>query len=427
MKTILLMIALSLTMWSETLSGLIHYAMKHSVGVLQSQAAVQMSELDRQMSEAAIGGEFDLVGSATHYNIERTLAPVPPSAMKSKTPITTSKEIFSLGLSYKVPLFTGFAQTRQVRIDGIATQIAQLQTRLTREQIAYNIKMLYLSLLAQDGVLSAQNRYVRALAKLRDQIGQEVKAGQKAEVELIKARADLSAAQTQVQMLRSGIEMTRAALSSVVGRKVGRLAPVHVRPARPRYSIHHLVKKARHTARIEAENLNINRAEQMALKAEAGYAPQVALSAFGGKNFGQDLHTDKWDDAFVAQIGINAKFNLFDFGKRGAGIEKARIAKMRAELKKRQALLDLRKRLTEAVEKIKQSYTEYTGALQVQHLSHTSLSIERTRYQSASATLNDLLLAESKYRLAAAKTVQSKYNYAKSKAYLDFVLEKGTK
>jgi len=153
----------------------------------------------------------------------------------------------------------------------------------------------------------------------------------------------------------------------------------------------------------------------------------VALSAYGGKNHGKDIRTNKWDEEFIAQVGLNAKFNLFDFGKRSANVEKARIAKMRAELKKRQALLDMRRRITEAVEKIKQSYTEYTGAVQVQRLSRKSLNVERTRYHSGTATLNDLLLAESKYRLAAAKTVQSKYNYAKSKAYLDFVLEKGTK
>jgi len=427
MKTVVVFLTLSVAMWSETLSGLIGYAMKHSVGVLQSQAAVQMSQADQQISEAALGGEFDLVGSATYYNIERTLAPLPPSAMMSPTPITTARKIYSLGIAYNVPLFTGFAQTRQVRIDEIATKIATLQVRLTREQIAYNIKMLYLSLLAQDGVLSAQKRYVKALTRLRDQIAQEVDVGQKAEVDLLKARADLSAAQTQVQTLRSGIEMTRAALSAVVGRKVGRLSPVRLRVVRPHYNIHTLVKEAQHTARIASEDYSIEQAEQMARKAQAGRAPQVAMSAYGGKNFGRDIHTSEWDDEFIAQVGLNAKFNLFDGGKRSAGVEKARLAKMRAELKKRQALLDLRKQLTEAVEKINQSYTEYIGALQVEKLSRKSLSVERTRYQTGSATLNDLLLAESKYRLAAAQTVQSKYNYAKSKAYLDFVLEKGIK
>ena len=427
MKSIIVLIGLSIVVWGETLQGLIGYALKHSPAILQTQAAVAISKLDRQISEAAQAGEFDLVGSATHYNIERTLTPIPPSAMMSQQPITTAKNIYSLGLAYQVPLFTGFAQTRQVRIDEIATQIAKMQVRLSREQIAYNVKMLYLSLLAQDGILSAQNRYAEALKKLRDQIAREVDAGQKAEVDLLKARADLSAARTQEEMLRTGIEMTRAGLSALVGRPVGRLRPVSVSVRAPRYSVTALMREARHTARIAAENLNIEKAEQMAHKAEAGYLPQVALSAYGGKNYGKDLHTNQWDDAFVAQVGVNAKFNLFDFGKRSANVEKARIAKMRAELKKRQALLDLRRQLTEAVEKIKQSYTEYTGAVQVERLSRKSLTIERTRYHSGTATLNDLLLAESKYRLAAAKTVQSKYNYAKSKAYLDFVLEKGTK
>jgi len=427
MKNIVLLIGLSVTMWGETLHGLIDYALKHSPAVLQTQAAVEVSKLDQRISEAEQAGEFDIVGSATHYNIERTLTPIPPSAMMSQQPITTAKNIYSLGLSYQVPLFTGFAQTRQVRIDEIATQIAKMQVHLTREQITYNVKMLYYSLLSQDGVLSAQNRYVAALTKLRDQIAQEVEVGQKAEVDLLKARADLSDARTQEQLLRSGIEMTRAAISALVGRPVGRLRSVSVSVRPPRYSVNGLMKQAHNTARIRTENLNIDKAEQMAHKAEAGYLPQVALSAYGGKNYGKDIHTNEQDDAFIAQIGVNAKFNLFDFGKRSANVEKARIARMRAELKKRQALLDLRRQLTEAVEKIKQSYSEYTGALQVQKLSHKSVVVERTRYRSGSSTLNDLLLAESKYRLAAAKTVQSKYNYAQSKAYLDFVLEKGTK
>jgi outer membrane protein TolC len=427
MKIFVWILFFSAAVWGETLSTLIHYAMKHNVGVLQSHAAADISQLDRQMSEAALGGEFDLVGSATYYNIERTLAPVPPSAMKSKTPITTANGIYSLGIAYNVPLFTGLAQTRQVRIDQIASQIAKLQVHLTKEQIAYNVKMLYFSLLAQDGILSAQNRYVLSLDRLKKQIAQEIAAGQKANVDLLKAEADLQNAKTQAQMLRSGIEMTRAALSSVVGRKVGRLSPVRVIVRHPGYSIHSLVKKAEHTSVIAAENLGIEKARQMALKAEAGYMPQVALSAYGGKNFGKDIHTNEWDDKEILQVGINAKFDLFDFGKRSAGAQKARIAKLRAELKKRQALLDLRKKLIEAVEKIKQSYSEYIGAVQVQKLSKKSLSVERTRYKNGSATLNDLLLAESKYRLAAAKTIQSKYNYAKSKAYLDFVMERGIK
>jgi outer membrane protein TolC len=61
----------------------------------------------------------------------------------------------------------------------------------------------------------------------------------------------------------------------------------------------------------------------------------------------------------------------------------------------------------------------------VQRLSRKSVEIERARYRNGAATLNDLLMAESKYRLAAAKSVEAKFNYQKSRYYLDFVLEKG--
>ena len=427
MKKIVLFLLLLGGMRAETLPGLIDYAMKHSVGVLQGEAAVGMADLDRQLSVAAMGGELNLVGSATHYNIERTLAPVPPSAMKSKTPITTSKEIFSLGLAYNVPLFTGGAQTRQVTIDRLGAEIARIGAHLSREQVAYNVRTLYLSLLAQDGFLSAQNHYIASLKKLTEQIRSELAAGKKAQVDLLKAQADLSAAQTQAETLRSGIEMTRAGLSAVVGRKVGRLRPVTIRLRRPHYRIATLMKQAHHLGKIRSEDIAVEQTRQRRLKAEAASAPQIALSAFVGKNFGQDIHTDAWDDKEIAQIGLNAKFNLFDFGKRSAGREKARIARMRAQLKRRQALLDLRRQLTQAVEKIRQSYTAYLGATKVQQLSRKSLEIERARYKSGTATLNDLLMAESKYRLAAAKTVESKYTYQKNIYYLDFVLEKGAK
>ena len=93
MQKLLMLLLMTVAMEAETLRGLIDYALKHNTGVRQSDAAVQMSSLDRQMSEATLGGEFDIVGSATHYNIERTLAPVPPSAMKSKTVNITDTHI----------------------------------------------------------------------------------------------------------------------------------------------------------------------------------------------------------------------------------------------------------------------------------------------------------------------------------------------
>jgi len=80
----------------DTIDGLIGYAMKHSTAISQSKLEMDNARLKRMQSGVAKYGELDIVGSYTHYNIERTLAPLPPSVMKSPAPITTSKDIFSI-------------------------------------------------------------------------------------------------------------------------------------------------------------------------------------------------------------------------------------------------------------------------------------------------------------------------------------------
>jgi outer membrane protein TolC len=76
-----------------------------------------------------------VAGDINHYNSPRTLGPLTPSVMMSRTPITTTKTIYSVGLMYSVALFTGFAQTRQVEIDEIDKNISEVKLKLTKEQI----------------------------------------------------------------------------------------------------------------------------------------------------------------------------------------------------------------------------------------------------------------------------------------------------
>ena len=137
------------------------------------------------------------------------------------------------------------------------------------------------------------------------------------------------------------------------------------------------------------------------------------------------LATNEWDDETLWQAGVNVKWNLVDFGKRDLAVQQAKIAKMEATFQKEQTLLDLRKLLTEAVAKIKQSYAEYLGNSTQLKLSQKSENIEEVRYNNDVSTLNDLLLAKGQTQLARAKVIESKYNYQKSKYYLDYLLERG--
>jgi outer membrane protein TolC len=146
-----------------------------------------------------------------------------------------------------------------------------------------------------------------------------------------------------------------------------------------------------------------------------------------GKNYGQDIKSDDWDDETLWQVGVNLKYNLLDFGKRDAGVQKAKIAKLQANLNKEQLLLDVKKSLIEGVGKVKQAYAQYVGNEAQYVLSRQSEKIEQVRYDNDATTLNDLLLAKSKTQFAKAKVIESKYTYQKSVYYIDYLMEKGAK
>ena len=100
---------------------------------------------------------------------------------------------------------------------------------------------------------------------------------------------------------------------------------------------------------------------------------------------------------------------------------------MQATFEKQQTLLDLRKSLVEAVEKMKQEYANYQGNLKQYALSKQSEKIEKVRYKNGVSTINDLLFASSQTHISKAKLIESKYNYQKGKFYMDYLLERGVK
>ncbi|MDQ7046730.1 MAG: TolC family protein [Sulfurovum sp.] len=431
MLRILILLLCTLPLFSSTLDGLIDYAMQNSTVIKQGKAGMELTRTKRKESQAAQFGSIDLVGSYTHFNLPRTLAPLTPgSILTDPTAVATTKNLFGTGVMYSVPLFTGFAQTRQVEMDSIATQLSQSQFSLTKEQLAYNVASLYLSILALKEMLNAQQKHVSALKKLRDVIEQEVRVGKKAEIDLLKAENDLYGNISYKAVLKGNIAITKASLASLVGKDhIGKISAVKVSVKKPNYAIDRLLDEASSLDKVHISELNIKKANKGIEKSRASRYPQVSLSSYYGYNYGENDGSNKYSGDFNSQenwqIGVNAKWTLYDFGKNDANTQKAKIAHMQATLNKQQTLLDLRKTLVEALAKMKQEYAKYQGNLKQLTLVTKSEKIENVRYLNGVSTINDLLYAKSQTNLASAKLIESRYNYQKGKFYMDYLLERG--
>ena len=419
--------------FGSTLDGLIEYAMKHSTVVKKSKAQIELAEASREESTSAQYGSIDLVGSYTRFNLPRTLIPLTPAKMAiDPKGVATTKNMFSTGLMYSIPLFTGFAQTRQVEMDSIATRLSQSKLLLTKEQLAFNVASLYLSILALQEMSFAQNSHVNALRKLKNSIANEVKFGKKAQIDLLKAENDLYGNISYLEVLKGNVTITKASLASLVGMDhIKSVNFIKVSVKKPHYSIDKLLAKTSSLSKVAIADLNLKKADKRIEKSNSSKLPQVSLSSYYGYNYGENdssnIYSGEFEHEKNWQVGVNAKWTLFDFGKNDASTQKAKIAHMQATFDRQQTLLDLRKSFVEAVEKMKQEYANYQAHLKQLALSKKSEKIEQVRYKNGVSTINDLLYATSQKHLATAKLIESKYNYQKGKFYMDYLLERGVK
>jgi len=158
-----------ISLFSGTSSGL---TIEEAVTLaLENNPDLQKQQMNRALSEGDLSGKksqnfgkIDLVASYGHYNLPRTLAPLTPASIfKDPTAVPTTEDLFATGIMYEVPLFTGFAQQRSVEIAALEKEMAGAAIKLSREQLIYNVKTLYVNILSLQAQEKAQRGYHKAL------------------------------------------------------------------------------------------------------------------------------------------------------------------------------------------------------------------------------------------------------------------------
>jgi outer membrane protein TolC len=122
--------------YAKSLNDTVRCALKHASSIKQSRNEAIIARINRDKNRVEQFGEINLAADYTHYNSSRTLGPLTPSIMKSGIPIPETTNLYSIGVSYSVPLFTGFAHMRQLEISSLAKEMAKVKVDLKKLQSA---------------------------------------------------------------------------------------------------------------------------------------------------------------------------------------------------------------------------------------------------------------------------------------------------
>ena len=414
-----------------TLEECVELALKNNPDLQKQQMQQQFAYSDLDEKKSQNFGKISAVTSYTHYNLPRTLVPMTPAVMYTDPQsVSTTEDLFIAGIMYEVPLFTGFAQKRSVEIAALQKEMAGVALKLSREQLIYNVKTLYVNVLSLQSQQDAQDFYIKALQRLYDDISLELQLGKRAKVDQLKAAADLERARAQKAQIISSLTIVKATLASLLN--VDQLTDfediaIQVEPVVT--GVSGFDEQIRELQRYRSAELEVAKSQKLIDKSNASLYPQIAFNAFYGQNFGpnDDSNPNKgdWEHEEVWQAGVTLKWDIFDFGQRSSNVRKATIAKQQSLRERLKIELELKRNLIEALTKIDSAITDYTSARAELAMTRETESIEQIRFDKGAADLNDLLQAKARNQLALSRFINAGYAYKNGCFYLDYLLEQG--
>jgi len=424
-RELLLTFLLTAPIFATSMSELVQSALTHNSLMEKTELQIELMEEKQEESQAKRFGQFDVVGSYTHYNLPRTLAPIVPSALTPNSSVNTTQDLFTTGIQYSVPLFTGGALEQEVGMNNIAKAMSQSKRELSREELIYNIRSLYLSALSIQEIIGSQSEYVEALEELKEKIAYGVELGKRAKIELLKANNDLNQAMGNVAKSQSSLKMLKHTLLALTHyEQIDMFEPIEVTPQKISPLFDEL--ELTNLERFKLQELEVQKGDKMIKKVEASTQPQVALSGYAGLNYDLD-QIEPFENEQLWQVGVNVKWNIFDFGGTSARVQQAKITKLQALAQSKATNEGFKKLFAKAVNEIESAFADYETRGSQYALLQESQTIEQARYDAGVATINDLLLAKSQTALAKSQIIQSKYAYQNGLFYLDYLLERGEK
>ena len=414
-----------------TLEECVELALQNNPDLQKQRLNLKLAHEDMVDLKSQNFGKLSIVSSYTHYNLPRTLAPLTPASIASNpAAVPTTEDLFAAGFVYEVPLFTGFSRTRAIEIAALQKEMTGAALKLSREQLIYNVKTLYVNILSLQAQEAAQVAYVKALQRLHDDITRELQLGRKAKIDQLKAAADLKNACAQQTQIGANITIMKDSLASLLN--VGHLPNlqgIDLPPESIVASPDDFTDQVEGLQRLRATRLAIDKNSKLVEKAGGAMYPQVVLNTAYGQNFGpndsSNQNSGDWENQEVWYAGLNLKWNIFDFGSNRAKVQKARIVQRQSQYEQTKTEIELRRALREAVTRINAAVTDYSSAREEVAMTRETEAIEQVRFEQGAADINDLLYARARNQIAESRFIGAGYSYKTALFYLDYLLENG--
>lgn len=385
-----------------TLEAAIEQALTHNPAVVNAGISVDKAGDQIEATETRLFPSFNLrvreLRNLTDESFEfnqGALGSVSGQPVPEQTRSIDTQEDFSTHVSVeaKQPIVGLYKIGLDVDRLKVHKRIVKQDLRSKRQDIAKRVKEQYYEILETQSALEATREsidFYRSLVKI---VGDKVKQKTALEYELLDTEAKLAKAEYDALEQRNTMLSEKERLNELMGRDL--YVPFTVSPTPPSAAATPTMEAARALAleqRPDAQDarLRLRQAETDLDLKRAAYLPEVDLMASYSRSFNTAFIPDE-----SAYVGVVARWEFFDWGRRGDEISRARrsVSQAKNDILRVDARVsaDVNARIRDL-----QNARQLVGvAEKARSAARQKLRVTRNRYVQQAALLDNLLKAQS--------------------------------
>jgi len=401
-----------------TIDEAVKKALENNLDIKNQVINEKIAEEGIKKSEATRFGKLDIFANYIDYNSRRVVAPLSPPINPQN--LKGSRDIFIPGINYTIPLFTGFNIENQIEISKLNQKLENVRTNLTKNEIAFNVRSVYLKILTLKKQLQAMENYKEAVDKLYNDIEQAYKVGKKPEADLLKVQYQKEAVESTIQQIKNNIDTLNKTLQTLLNTQENiEVEDITLKDIDTNLNVDTLLKQYyQDLYSYKVLNLQQKIQESKINIAKSDYFPTISLGTIYQRDIGGSVNREDW------QIRVMGNLTIFDFGKRKANLLEEKLSLSKVDIQKQKLLLDKEKQLTDALNQIKTADFKVKATEKQLKYAIEVERVERLKYDEGVSSLYDYLYAQSQRYITEASYYEDIYEKQRAIYYLYYVLEK---
>ena len=384
-----------------SLSEAVRIALENNPSLKQSQKAVDSAEEDIKIAKGQKG--FTVGVSA--------------SADADKTEGADTSESASARLTGSIPLYSGGQLEANINAAEYNLDASKLDLEQAADDLTYQVATAYVNAFEQKSTWSVNLDTFANLKEHEQLISDLYAAGSKAKIDLLRAQVETSNANQDAIRAQAAYEVALTDLSVLMSLdsaatlddtdlsiidpnsvEYSNANPMNSDSLVKAYSLNnetfdienYISLAEQNRPDLKADNIRIQRAEELVKSAKSAYRPSVSASASTGLN----ARSDRWDPTSNATAGVSANWNIFDSKITKSRVEEAKLEVERLEFALKSDLDSARSDVISACKNLRTALVRLQTTDLAVKLAEEERFIASERYRAGEGILLDILDAE---------------------------------